>query len=313
MYSDRQHTAIIKLKELAIHLGRIPFPEEFKKKHPQIPLAVLFGNYERAVVCAGILELFSKGPKKKNIVVFDSITDQIKNQKDKPVIQSSGGSTLVIGDSHFPFCAPIQLARVANFARILKPKNIVQMGDLHDFYALSKFPRSRNCYNPFEEVELAREMAGKFWAGVKKASPDSKCYQLLGNHDERPHKRILEACPDSEVFFSYKSCFQFDGVETIWDIRDELELDGRLYFHFRKNFGTNVPHFGKSCIFGHTHREQWKRFDFGRGSLFEFNIGLFGDPTYKELSYTPSKVTHWTLGGIALIDDFGPRSLVRAF
>lgn len=312
MYSERQHEIIVALKHLAKELGRIPFPEEFRIRFPKLIVTPLFKSYEAAIVAADIMKNMSTR-KEKPKQIFDSVADHMSKFKDrKPAVQTSGGITLVIGDSHFPFCSPLQLARAANFAKILKPKYIVQMGDLHDFYALSKFPRSRNCYNPFEEVELSRDMAAKFWADMQAASPESKCYQLLGNHDERPHKRILEACPDTEVFFSYKSCFQFKGVETVWDIRDELELDGRLYFHYRKKFGTNVPHFGKSCVFGHTHREQWMRFDYGRGSLFEFNVGLFGDQDAKELSYTPSKVTHWTRGGIAMIDDFGPRSLVKS-
>lgn len=310
MYSEQQHFLIQKLKELADELGRVPEAHEFTSRFPNVPIKILFGYYDRFVLAAGLQK---KEPEKPETPIFDSLIDQLINfstfQKPKTKIETSGKTTMVIGDAHFPFCRPEQIMRAAYFAEIIKPTNIVQLGDLYDFYALSKFPRSRNCYNPFEEVAIGKEMAKRFWAELRRASPKSFCYQLLGNHDERPHKRVLEACPDSEVFFSYKSCFDFEGVRTIWDLREELELDGRLYFHYRKNFGQNAAHFGKSCIFGHTHREQWKRSDFGNGSVFEYNVGLFGDPNAKELSYTPSKITHWSIGGIAVIDDFGARGL----
>ena len=316
MYSEQQHYIVCKLKELAKELGRVPMRHEFEQMLPRISPDILFGSYDKMLQAAGITKTASVVEiEKKAKFQFDSIIDQLFSYNDKKFslpdrFLTRGNTTLVIGDTHFPFASVANILRTAKLAEIIKPTNIVQLGDLYDFYALSRFPRSRNCYSPFEEVSLGHEMAKRFWYELRKASPRSNCYQLLGNHDQRPHLRVLESAPDTEVFFSYKSVFEFDGVKTIWDIRDELELDGRLYFHYRKKLGTNAVHFGKSCIFGHTHREQMMRFDYGNGSVFEYNVGLFGDPTAKELSYTPSKVTHWTLGGVSLIDDFGARGLV---
>lgn len=316
MYSEQQHYVICKLKELANELKRVPMRHEFEQLLPRINPDVLFGSYERMLQASGLAKITQPVEVvKKPKIEFDSIVDQLfsyhEKQRSLPKkIQTKGNTTLVIGDTHFPFASVENIMRTAQLAEIIKPTNIVQLGDLYDFYALSRFPRSRNCYSPFEEVSLGHEMAKRFWQELRRVSPKSFCYQLLGNHDQRPHLRVLESAPDAEVFFSYKSVFEFEGVKTIWDIREELELDGRLYFHYRKKFGTNSVHFGKSCIFGHTHREQMLKFDYGNGSVFEYNVGLFGDPTAKELSYTPSKVTHWTLGGVGLIDDYGARGLV---
>ena len=318
MYSEQQHYIVCKVKELAKELGRVPMRHEFEQMLPRINPDVLFGSYERLLQASGVMKITSPVEiVKKPKIEFDSIIDVLFEFNQKGIllpdrILTKGNTTMVIGDTHFPFASVANIMRTAMFAKIIKPTNIVQLGDLYDFYALSRFPRSRNCFSPFEEVSLGNEMAKRFWYELQKASPKSRCFQLLGNHDQRPHLRVLESAPDTEVFFSYKSVFEFPNVTTIWDIRDELELDGRLYFHYRKKLGTNAVHFGKSCIFGHTHREQLMRFDYGSGSVFEYNVGLFGDPTAKELSYTPSKVTHWTLGGIALIDDFGPRGLVES-
>lgn len=44
----------------------------------------------------------------------------------------------------------------------------------------------------------------------------------------------------------------------------------------------------------------------GGKTLYELNAGYLGDPESKALSYTPTKITNWTLGW-GYIDEDGPR------
>lgn len=91
------------------------------------------------------------------------------------------------------------------------------MGDLLDMYSHSKFPKSQNVYTPKDEEEAGIKKARELWAAIRKASPNSKCVGLLGNHDIRPLKRTLESAPQLEHWIEkyFKDLMQFDGVEMM--------------------------------------------------------------------------------------------------
>jgi hypothetical protein len=61
-----------------------------------------------------------------------------------------------------------------------------------------------------------------------------------------------------------------------------------------------------SCAVGHSHVGGVAYRSIQGKVLFELNAGLLGDPEAKGLSYTPQKLTRWTLGW-GFIDQLGPR------
>lgn len=221
-------------------------------------------------------------------------------------------TVIAFGDLHFPFHDSSTLKKsLIIAAQIYKrePANtaIVQLGDVFDMFSHSKFPRQTNLMTPRQEIERARENADDFWAAIVKSCPKAECYQLTGNHDVRPYKRLIERYPDAECFVSFKEWFEFKGVTTIHDARDYLEIDGVYYMHgFLSGLGKHMQYFQNSVVCGHTHHGgvvfQKKKDKL----LFELNAGYLASDKATALSYTPTKFSKWTLG-LGIVDELGPR------
>jgi hypothetical protein len=163
--------------------------------------------------------------------------------------------TVFIGDAHFPFVNQNALTAVYEYLERHKPARVVQMGDLYDMFSHGKFPRSRHIYNPVEEINYGFEMAKEMWATIRKIIPGVECHQILGNHDVRPLKRIIEQYPEGEPFFSIDKYFQFEGVTTHMDTRSPVDFGEFIVLHgiFSK-LGDHVSYFHRNCVVGHSHR-----------------------------------------------------------
>lgn len=216
-------------------------------------------------------------------------------------------TVLAIGDLHLPFVNKSALQKVINISKDLKPDIIIQLGDLFDHFAHSKYPRSHNLMTPRREVEKAREMAEKMWFDLQKINPKASCYNLTGNHDSRPYKRILERYPEIERMVSFKELYTFNGVTTIHDPREPLEIEKVLYMHGHyTGLGKHANFYLQSVVCGHTHVGGVVFFQKKGKILFEMNAGMLADIDSIPLSYTPMKLNKTTLG-IGLIDYLGPR------
>lgn len=216
---------------------------------------------------------------------------------------------LCIGDTHFPFIHKPSLETLYKFAKENQPEYIIQMGDSVDFYSHSKFPRSHNEFTPQQEEQLAREMLAEMWKNLNEICPDSKKYQILGNHCVRPLKRVLESVPSVEHWLEkyLQDYFTFDGVETIFDMRSDLEIAGIVFTHgFLGSEGKHRDYYLKNVVIGHLHKGwvQYRRFH--DRTYWELCAGFLGDPNAKGLTYTPSKASNYQLG-FGYIDQYGPR------
>lgn len=215
----------------------------------------------------------------------------------------------ILSDIHFPFENQKVIKAFLDFIAEFKPEHIVLNGDVWDFFSHSKYPRTHNLFTPKEEERIARERNEKLWIDIKTRCPNAKCIQNLGNHSVRPLKRILETVPTMEHWIEnyFEQLLTFDGVETNFDIRHEIEIAGILIFHgYRSQLGAHRDYTLRNCVNGHTHRGG-AVFRQVRGEvIWELNSGVAGDPMSKGLSYTPQKITDWT-PGFGAIDRYGPR------
>lgn len=210
----------------------------------------------------------------------------------------------VFGDLHFPWAHREKLAQAISYAK--DATHVVQVGDLTDEYLFSKFPRQLSLLTPKEELSSGRAMAQGFWREVQRAAPRAKCFQLLGNHDARMLKRVLEKLPEAESLFVDR--FKFDRVTTIEDPREELFLNGICFQHgYLSNLGDHAKFNNMNTVHGHTHRAgiTWHR---NRDAMFfEMDVGWLGDETAPVFSYMQQKrLSKWTTG-VGLIDSDGPR------
>lgn len=217
---------------------------------------------------------------------------------------------LIIGDVHFPFHCKTTLAAICKAVAKIKPDYIIQVGDLYDQFAFSRFPRSLNGLSPKQELTRARSEAIRFWDHLTRLAPKATCYQLIGNHDERAWARVYSAAPEIESILAepMKELYSFDGVETLPSQRDELILNGICFSHgFRTKLGDHARENGMPTVVGHSHTGGVVYLRLKKKVIWELNAGFCANPHSAALSYTRQRqFSKWTQG-YGVIDEFGPR------
>jgi predicted phosphodiesterase len=308
------HEIVRLVKELNLDYGRPPLRQELESANVSRHVIQTHG-FDKILAMAGLEPISRKelGEFKRekitNEIFKKSIYQQIQEHIPKKIESKENPKILCIGDIHFPFVHKQALEKLYEFCKENKPDYIVQMGDSVDFYSHSKFPRSHNEFTPQEEENMAREMLSEMWSQLTLISPSAKKYQILGNHCARPLKRVLESAPTLEHWVQkyFKEYFTFDGVETIFDHREELEINGIVFTHgFLGQEGKHRDFYLKNTVIGHLHKGwvQYRRFH--NQTFWELCAGFLGDPEAKGLTYTPSKASNYQLG-FGYIDKYGPR------
>lgn len=304
-----KHDLIQKLIDLSIDLGKTPSREEFCKHviNGRNHVEIAFGNYTAFVLAAGLV------PKSKKIdsSIFNVPIDRhIEEYVPRETIDHGPYPTIaIISDIHWPFEHKKVLEKFYTYIKENNPEWIILNGDAWDLYSHSRFPKSHNIFTPREEEKMARERNVEFWKNVKSLCPSAKCVQMLGNHDIRPLRRVLEVYPEAEDWIKEKieSLFTFDGVKTIHDPREELKIDNILIFHgYRSKLGDHRDYTLCNTINGHTHKGGVVYRQIRNEVLWELNSGLSGDPEAKGLTYTPQRITNWTLG-FGVVNKYGPQ------
>lgn len=213
---------------------------------------------------------------------------------------------IAIGDTHFPFTNKRSLRTILRAVAELKPRYVIQLGDLYDQFCASKFPRSQCYIRPDIELSRGQKMATTFWETIRKSAPKAKLHQIIGNHDERAKKRILEVAPSLEPYLAIDQLYKFDGVETQPSERDGLILNGVLYMHgFRSKLGDHARHAHMPVICGHTHRGGTAFLRLGSKTIWELNCGFIGDTNSKPLQYSKQRLIATTTQGFGIVQRLG--------
>jgi predicted phosphodiesterase len=273
-------------------------------------------GYENILNMAGLPmlskseQINSRKPKITNEIFNRDIANHIEQYIPKEIKENNFSKILCWPDTHYPFVNKEAEAKMIAFAIEMQPDYIIQLGDLLDCYAASKFPRSQNIYTPKEEESLGIEMAKNAWKKLREGCPKAKCFQLMGNHDVRMLKRTLESLPIAEHWIEkyFKELFTFEGVETLFDTREELEIDGILFTHGFLTAGSHKDYYLKNVIHGHDHKLYVQHRRIHSHNLFEMSCGFIGDVEAKALSYTPSKLANFQLG-FGWVDKWGARTI----
>ncbi|MGZ6369955.1 MAG: homing endonuclease associated repeat-containing protein [Bdellovibrionota bacterium] len=311
-----QQALIQAVQALAIEMGRTPTRYEFESRTRggKYRMEKLFGGFIPLLAAAG-LETYQdrrSGKKIDNSIFERDIEKHLENYKPRPAPKMEPYPTAaLISDIHWPFENPRVIGKFHAYVERHRPEWVILNGDAWDMFSHSKFPRSHNVFTPREEQALARKKNEEFWAKVRELSPDSKCVQMLGNHDIRPMRRILETYPEAEDWIAekLKELFTFDGVKTMHDAREELYLrpQGPIVYHgYKTQLGAHRDHTLYSCFVGHTHRGGTVFRAIRNEVLFECNSGFAGLPESAGTTYTAQKLDNWTAGFSAL-DEYGPR------
>lgn len=212
----------------------------------------------------------------------------------------------VLGDTHHPFVD----RKALDFAIDTLHKDathVVQIGDLYDAYGASRFPRSLDIMTPAQEIEEGRLSACEMWERVKDRCPYAQKVQLMGNHDERPFKRVVEKLPEvmTLVAPSFRALYEFEGVTTIHDPSADFETHGIVFTHgYLSRFGEHARRANMPVVRGHSHKGgvTWLR-----EGLWELDVGFLGDPRAPVFGYAAWKRSYQMTRGKGVIDEYGPR------
>lgn len=308
--SDLRHRLIAELKEIASELGHPPTRDEYRK-HTKIGEKAyrgMFGGFTPFLMAAG-LKTYAEQKDKNAAFIAPIGSIKFNTGTRKPLLGIGNKKILVIGDTHFPWVHKGALEAVYTLIRANPDiTDVIQVGDLYDMYSWAKFPRSHMLYTPKAEIELGRQMAEEMWNKLHEILPKARRYQIVGNHDIRPMKKVLELFPEMEIFVEFGKWYQFDGVHTVMDPREWLVIHGIYFTHGHlSGLGAHAKRESQSVVCGHTHTGGvWYQKLSDDRIIFELNAGYLGDPESRPLSYTVKKTVTWTLG-VGLIDQWGPR------
>ena len=308
---DLKHEIVQDIKRVAAELGHRPTRDEYKQSCKIVyrRLIETFGSFSVAIQAAGLAEAIKderlEAKRRVSEFFITEVSELRKNANDK-MLQARGKefpSVLIAPDIHTPWHSAAGIDMFYKIAKKMQPDHIVQLGDFYDMFSFASFPRSYLVIKPDDEIKEAYAFFTSFWSTLKKLCPRSKLHQLRGNHSARPMKRLLEKCPELEVFFNFNYLFEHEGVNTHHDTREPLIIDDVAFIHgFLSGNGKHRAKIPMHLVHGHTHDMylRWDKLQHNK-MLFEMGCGLLGDPGAKIFNYTAVKEIKWQLGCAAIL------------
>jgi predicted phosphodiesterase len=308
---NEQHELILEVKDKAIELGRTPTRDEFGRRSA---VTRCFGTYAILLQAASLDQVFISKTKLSNSIFERNINDHIEELNQPKVTQPAlpDGTKAVISDIHYPFHNQKVIDRFIEYVGDEKPEYVIIDGDAWDMYGQAKFPRSHNVFTPKQEEQMARHLNEEFWKRVQTVNANAKCYQMLGNHDVRPLKRVMEAVPTMEHWIEeyFQKIFTFDNVTTYFNAREELIIGDTVIHHgYRSKLGDHRDDLLMNVIVGHTHLAGVVYRTQRNKVIWEMNCGLAGNPEAKGLTYTPQRMVKWT-PAFGTVNKYGPQVVI---
>jgi len=168
--------------------------------------------------------------------------------------------SLFIPDIHAPYQDEKAISALITFAKWWKPDQVFFLGDVVDFYALSRFNKDpERALKLQDELDSATKVIGRICA----AANGSKKYFLKGNHEYRLIKYLWSNSPELSGIRSLhlEELLHFDRFDITYVPDGKMNFRGMVLKHgnvVRKFAGYTakgeLEATGKSGISGHTHR-----------------------------------------------------------
>ncbi len=174
--------------------------------------------------------------------------------KDRPTVG------IVTTDTHVPVHCPKAHKAVCNYAAELQPDYWVDMGDLMEYYEISRHVGSAIRTVTGKTLAKSNAAGNKLLDERLEVLGHGRYIQLEGNHDKRPEDLINDN-PVLEGIVEIESALDFAGrgIDYVkyWSNGDLVKI-GKSYFghgryvnefHAKKT----VDRYGKNLFYGHTH------------------------------------------------------------
>ena len=207
---------------------------------------------------------------------------------------------LIVPDVHSPFHNKQSWAVMMATARFWKPKTIILLGDLIDFYCLSAHGGSNPNRSLLIEAEL--DPAKALLAELDSLGADKKIY-IAGNHEYRLNRYLSDHAP--KLYNQFKLEKQLDLKNSNWQFIPYMQMydSGKvLYTHDLGNSGAYAVHQAlpkaqHSVVIGHIHRMDYIiASDIrGRGRI-AMCPGWLGNPDHIDYEHSLLAKTQWSQG-----------------
>lgn len=101
------------------------------------------------------------------------------------------GTVVIASDIHIPFQDNAAVRSFIEYCKKKQPEVVVLNGDVLDMFMLSRFTKGEG-RNPLEEMTMCQG----FLDSLRKAVPNADIYYVIGNHENRLEKYVLNKAPE---------------------------------------------------------------------------------------------------------------------
>jgi hypothetical protein len=181
-------------------------------------------------------------------------------QPRSPIVPYGLEKHVNIGDTHGVFVDQRTWAAVLDFVRDFKPDQINLLGDIADFYDISRFDKNPNRRIVLgKEIEFTRDV---ILAELRRAAPKSRIIWVEGNHENRLQRYLWSRAPElaSLPGMDMRELFRLRDLKITYT-QQSLEVGDIQMTHghmARKHSGWTakamMDEYGTSVIHNHTHR-----------------------------------------------------------
>jgi len=215
---------------------------------------------------------------------------------------------LILPDTHAPYCDWDFLKEIKQFAKTYKPDIIVQMGDLIDAKAWSRFPKDPDDLCP--EAEWINTVC----AVDRLRAIFPVMTVLCGNHDSRIMKKAMEVGLPRQIVGELKQ--YFDTPKWTWHLSPTpLQIDGVAYVHGDElNCPTNLlnARYGRSVVKAHSHQASLHIQHLFDRETFSMEVGWLGDANTNVIRYAAKNPGKCVSAFATVTDGKAPRLYLKS-
>jgi|TARA_E500000318_G_scaffold25044_1_gene25098 predicted phosphodiesterase len=160
---------------------------------------------------------------------------------------------LILSDTHFPYQMPGYFEWIKKLRDKIKPTQVIHIGDLVDFHAISQHLHSAELPNIKYEIKDAIRCIKKLRKIFPAAMPI-----IYGNHDIRI-QRLAEKSAIPNSFLRHINDILEIEKKWKWTWHDKLIVElpnkTKVFFthHFKSNVVASAKELGMSYVAGHQH------------------------------------------------------------
>jgi predicted phosphodiesterase len=206
---------------------------------------------------------------------------------------------LFAGDFHAPYQDERCLSSFLQFSNWFKPDIIFLIGDVIDFYAISRFNKDPNrSLEIQDEIDCAKNILSQ----IRRFNPKAGIVFIKGNHEERLKKYLWSVAKELANLkeLSIDRLLGLKELNILYEDKGRLEHRGLIIKHgsvVRKYSGYSAraefEKTGRSGVSGHTHRANvyYQNNDGGEYAWMEC-----GCMCRKDQEYMEGEIPNWQRG-----------------